>query len=250
MPRHAPFPARHPSVMVFGIGAFAQSAMRILRENGARVSAYLMRDYGHYGRRWKARIPCCGTIHTLSGAGGAAAGAGCADAIEWAPKPWAEAFLARGIPFLCPTHEALRIERTGICLEALSEARIPVPESHRAPHRQAALAGFGGGVGVCAQESAVFAVQPSAHDCLRIARGDCGVDPTGQRWRKGFFCRPTWAEPRRATSHWSAAARSTRWSPTRNTSAPTTGTRELLRARRWAGWWRGIRATNTDWPGN
>ena len=33
--------------MVFGIGAFAQSTLRILRENGARVIGYLTRDYGH-----------------------------------------------------------------------------------------------------------------------------------------------------------------------------------------------------------
>ena len=34
-------------VLVLGVGAFTQAMMRRLRDDGARVSAYLTRDYAH-----------------------------------------------------------------------------------------------------------------------------------------------------------------------------------------------------------
>ena len=36
------------SVMVLGVGSFAHSTTQILKEDGAEVSTYLTRDYGHY----------------------------------------------------------------------------------------------------------------------------------------------------------------------------------------------------------
>src|SRR5687767_9325577 len=35
-------------VMAFGVGAFTQGMLRILRKNGAEVSTYLTRTYAHY----------------------------------------------------------------------------------------------------------------------------------------------------------------------------------------------------------
>lgn len=128
--------------MVFGIGAFTQSVMRILRDNGARVSAYLTRDYGHYGPSREGPIYRAADEPTPFRA---------LDeqrpelivpmSIEWAPKPWADEFLARGIPFLCPTGDALAIERDRDFARALCRKyRIPFPESCVAPSRDAAKA--------------------------------------------------------------------------------------------------------------
>ena len=120
-------------VMVFGIGAFAQGAMRCLREDGAAVSAYLTRDYGHYGPSLE------GTTYDV---------AEHPDpfraldherpefvlpmAIEWAFKPWTQGFLDRRIPIVCPTGEGLLLERDrdyarGLC----RKYRIPFPTSCR-----------------------------------------------------------------------------------------------------------------------
>ena len=41
--------AKPCNIMLFGVGAFTQSMLRILKEAGANVSTYLNRDYGHYG---------------------------------------------------------------------------------------------------------------------------------------------------------------------------------------------------------
>ena len=35
-------------VMVFGVGAFTQGMLHILKQDGAQVSTYLTRDYAHY----------------------------------------------------------------------------------------------------------------------------------------------------------------------------------------------------------
>ena len=35
-------------VMVLGVGSFSQSVLKVLREDGAEVHAYLTRDYAHY----------------------------------------------------------------------------------------------------------------------------------------------------------------------------------------------------------
>src|SRR4051812_1101304 len=35
-------------VMAFGVGAYTQGMLRVLRENGADVSTYLTRAYAHY----------------------------------------------------------------------------------------------------------------------------------------------------------------------------------------------------------
>ena len=128
--------------MVFGVGAFTHSVMRILREAGARVSAYLTRDYGHYGPGLEGPVYLASEHPTPFRA--------LAEqqpdlvvpmAIEWAPKPWAEEFLELGVPFLCPTHEALLLERDRDFARRLCRKhRIPFPEAQVAPNRKAALA--------------------------------------------------------------------------------------------------------------
>ena len=98
--------------MIFGVGAFTHSMMRALRDGGARVSAYLTRDYGHYGPSLEGPTYDCAQHPTPF----KALAAERADfvvpmSIEWALKPWTDEFLARRVPILCPTGDALQLER-------------------------------------------------------------------------------------------------------------------------------------------
>lgn len=128
--------------MVLGIGAFTHSVMRVLREDGARVSAYLTRDYGHYGPSTEGPVYAAREFPTPF----AALARERPDCIvpmglEWALQPWTDEFLARGIPIVCPTHEALLLERDRDYARALCRKyRIPFPETYAAPSRRAALA--------------------------------------------------------------------------------------------------------------
>ncbi len=124
--------------MVFGVGAFTHGVMRTLRQNGARVSAYLTRPYGHYGASLE------GPAYDAAKHPDPFAALEREDAefvvpmsIEWAFKPWTRKFLDRKVPILCPVSEALLLERDrdfarGLC----RRYRIPFPESH-APARRA-----------------------------------------------------------------------------------------------------------------
>jgi len=118
-------------VLLLGIGAFTQALMRQLREDGAQVSAYLTRDYGHYGPLlegpcWSAEEapnPCerirqvrPELIIPMS--------------LEWALKPWTAEFLALNPPILCPTGEGLRLERErDFARELCLRLGVPFPRS-------------------------------------------------------------------------------------------------------------------------
>ena len=41
---------RAPSILILGVGAFANSTAQILKDNGAEVATYLTRNYGHFPR--------------------------------------------------------------------------------------------------------------------------------------------------------------------------------------------------------
>jgi len=118
---------RSERVWVLGVGAFTQAMMRQLRVDGADVSAYLTRDYAHYGPLQEG--PCIT----------AAAEANPCErfrrerpslivpmSIEWALQPWTAEFLASDPPLLCPTGEALRLERERDFARALC-GRLGVP---------------------------------------------------------------------------------------------------------------------------
>ena len=128
-------------VMVLGVGAFTQLMMRRLRPV-ASVSAYLTRDYAHWGPRQEG--PCvtaaeepdpCDLIRRTR-----------PDlilpmSIEWALKPWTDAFLALRPPLLCPTGEGLRLERErDFARELCAGAGIAFPRSVFAQSRAEAEA--------------------------------------------------------------------------------------------------------------
>ncbi len=120
-----------PKALVLGIGAFTQSMLRVLREAGAEVSAYLTRDYGHYGPRLEA--PCISHREVPDPCSFLSASLPdliVPQSIEWALKPWTERFLALRPPLLCPTGEALRLERERDFARALcGRFQIPFPRA-------------------------------------------------------------------------------------------------------------------------
>lgn len=123
--------------MVFGVGSFAQSTLRILRENGAQVYGYLTRDYAQEPPAGEAKcfsqadfpspIPLLERLRVdlvvpMS--------------IDWAAQPWAEELLQSGTAIFCPSGEALKLERERDFARALChQYEVPFPRSHWARTR-------------------------------------------------------------------------------------------------------------------
>jgi phosphoribosylamine-glycine ligase len=130
-------PGASNRVLVLGVGAFTQALMRQLREDGATVASYLTRDYAHYGPRQEG--PCVTTAEQPNPCDGLRQNPPdliVPMSIEWALKPWTEEFLSLRPPLLCPTGEALRLERErDFARELCVAARIPFPRSVYLPTR-------------------------------------------------------------------------------------------------------------------
>ncbi len=120
-----------PNIMLFGVGAFTQGILRVLKEAGASVSTYLTRDYAHYGPMTEGRTfhreyypnPCeilkqekIDVVIPMS--------------LDWALQDWSEEFLSLNIPILCPAGEGFKIERERDYGRRLCEQYgIPFPKS-------------------------------------------------------------------------------------------------------------------------
>ena len=165
---------RAASIMVLGVGAFAYSTARILKDDGARVSTYLTRDYGHFppslaGPTWNAAQhpnPCrllkankFDLIIPMS--------------IDWAQAPWKDELLAGPTPIFCPTGEGMRIERErDFARQLCQQFKIPYPTAHVAANRlEAEEILRKQPVPARHQKPAVFPDQPGAYDPLRENRG-------------------------------------------------------------------------------
>lgn len=128
-------------IMVFGIGSFASSAMRILAEDGAEVFCYLNRDYGHYSAAKEGKVfyykdypnPCkllkelkIDLVFPMS--------------IDWHQQEWTEEFLNSGVPIFAPVHDAMQLERDrDFAYKLCKKYDIPFPLSHVAKNRLEAL---------------------------------------------------------------------------------------------------------------
>jgi phosphoribosylamine-glycine ligase len=137
-PRRQPDPANAPaSILILGVGAFAYSTARILKDDGARVSTYLTRDYGHFAPSLAG--PTCN---------GAQQPNPCRllselrvdlvipMSIDWAQAPWRDELLAGRTPIFCPTGEGMRIERERDFARQLCQRhKIPYPMAHLAANR-------------------------------------------------------------------------------------------------------------------
>lgn len=118
-------------VLVLGVGAFTQAMLRVLREDGGDIRAYLTRDYAHFGPQSEGT---CVTAADMPNP--------CAwlreeppdllvpMSLEWALRPWTAEFLKLGLPFLFPTGEGLRLERERDFARSLCERfGIPFPRA-------------------------------------------------------------------------------------------------------------------------
>jgi phosphoribosylamine-glycine ligase len=115
-----------------GVGSFAHSIMRILKDDGANVLCYLTRPYGHYGPSLEGPVFDCrkhpnpaslvkkhrvDLIVPMS--------------IDWARMPWARELQNSGAPILCPTGEGLKLERERDLARILCQRHhIPFPRSY------------------------------------------------------------------------------------------------------------------------
>lgn len=134
-------PSTAVRVMVFGIGAFTQGVMRCLRDDGAEVSAYLTRDYGHYGPSLEGRVYARQSHPSpLKALQQERPEFVVPMSIEWALQPWTAAFLDRGVPILCAAGEGLLLERDRDFARTLCRRyRIPFPRAYRVQSRDEAL---------------------------------------------------------------------------------------------------------------
>jgi len=123
--------------MVLGVGAFAYSTAKILKDAGADVSTYLARNYGHYPpslagptyhqNQFPSPVPLLrqqrvGLVVPMS--------------IDWAQAPWHDELLASKVPIFSPTGEAMKIERErDLARRLCRDFRIPFPQSHVARNR-------------------------------------------------------------------------------------------------------------------
>ena len=130
-------PDRPASVLVLGVGSFAHSTGRILKEAGAEVSTYLTRSYGHYSpslvgpvyRPEQAGSP----VHLLKQS---PVDLVVPMSIDWAQMPWAEELLNSGVPIFSPTRQAMQIERDRDFARRLChQFKIPFPQAHLARNR-------------------------------------------------------------------------------------------------------------------
>lgn len=129
------------SIMAFGVGSFAQSTTQILRDAGAQVATYLTRRNGNHPPSLVGP-----TFHfddhpnPLPLLKERKVDFVFPQSIDWAQQPWASDLLASKTPILCPTGEAMLLERERDYARRLCrEFKIPFPAAHVAPNRLAAL---------------------------------------------------------------------------------------------------------------
>jgi len=133
--------SRGPTVMAFGVGSFAQSTTQILRDTGAATLTYLTRRNGNFAPSLvgptfhfddhPSPLPLI-KQHKVDFI--------FPQSIDWAQQPWAAELLASKVPILCPTGEAMLLERERDHARRLcAEFKIPFPAAHVAPNRLAAL---------------------------------------------------------------------------------------------------------------
>lgn len=128
---------RQLQIMAFGVGAFIQGILHILKQHGAQVSTYLSRGYAHYspsleGKTYLAEMypNPCNLLHEKH-----------IDfvipmSIDWILADWVEEFFSLGIPIFSPKTEGMRLERERDFARMLChDFGIPFPKSHVAKNR-------------------------------------------------------------------------------------------------------------------
>lgn len=125
------------AVMVLGVGSFAHSIGTALKDDGAEISTYLTRIYGHFPptlvgptfSREAHPSPCPlikqrGVELVLP------------QSIDWAQAPWAEQLMKSGAGIFSPTGAAMRIERErDFARKLCADFKIPFPKAYVARNR-------------------------------------------------------------------------------------------------------------------
>jgi phosphoribosylamine--glycine ligase len=118
--------------MAFGVGAYTQGMLRVLRESGADVATFLTRNYAHYPPSLEGptfdgtKIPNpCALVRERK------PDFILPQSIDWAQKSWAAELLETGSPIFCPIGEGLRLERErDFARQLCVQFGIPFPISH------------------------------------------------------------------------------------------------------------------------
>lgn len=123
--------------MLLGVGAFAHAVMRILKENGARVSCYLTRSYGHYGPSLEGEVyPASYFPSPVRFVRDKKVDLLIPMSIDWILQPWAEELLSLNIPVFSPVGDAMKLERERDFGRQLCERfGAAFPRSHVARNR-------------------------------------------------------------------------------------------------------------------
>ncbi|MDZ7290644.1 MAG: phosphoribosylamine--glycine ligase [candidate division KSB1 bacterium] len=123
--------------MLLGVGAFAHSVMHILKENGAKVSCYLTRGYGHYGPSLEGEVyPASYFPSPVRFVRDKQVDLLIPMSIDWTLQPWTEELLSLKVPIFSPVAEAMKLERERDYARLLCERfGIPFPRAHVARNR-------------------------------------------------------------------------------------------------------------------
>jgi phosphoribosylamine-glycine ligase len=126
-----------PAVLVLGVGSFAHSIGQALQDDGAIVSTYLTRNYGHfppslvgptYSRDAVPNPTALVKEHGIDVV--------IPQSIDWAQAPWASELLKTGAGIFSPTGEAMRIERErDFARKLCADFKIPFPPAYVASNR-------------------------------------------------------------------------------------------------------------------
>lgn len=123
--------------MLLGVGAFAHAVMRLLKENGAKVSCYLTRNYGHYGPSLEGEVyPAFYFPSPVRFVRDKKVDLLIPMSIDWILQPWAEELLSLNIPIFSPIGGAMQLERERDFGRQLCERfGVAFPRAHVARNR-------------------------------------------------------------------------------------------------------------------
>ena len=125
------------NAMILGVGSFAHSIGQTLADNGANVSTYLTRNYGHFSPT------LVGKIFSRDAFPGPVLlirenkiDVVIPQSIDWAQQSWAKDLMKSGVGIFSPVGEAMKIERErDFARELCAKFKIPFPKSFIASNR-------------------------------------------------------------------------------------------------------------------
>jgi len=123
--------------MVLGVGSFAHSIGGALADDGATLSTYLTRDYGHFPPSLNGAVyPRAAFPSPVPLVRKNKIAVVIPQSIDWALQPWADDLMQSGVGIFSPTGEAMRIERErDFARELCAQFKIPFPKSFVASNR-------------------------------------------------------------------------------------------------------------------